>query len=67
MLTESLVEQRAGVVATYVLYLQFPLIKPYVQFSRIRLSDYLHPAAFAIPAWPPGIVSSEVPGLLWSS
>jgi len=31
----------------YVLYLQLPLIKPYVRFSRIRLSDYLHPVAFA--------------------
>jgi len=29
------------------LYLQLPLIKPYVRFSRIRLSDHLHPEAFA--------------------
>jgi hypothetical protein len=51
----------------YVLYLQLPLIKPYVRFSRIRLSDHLHPEALANHAWPSGIVSSEVPGLLWSS
>jgi hypothetical protein len=31
----------------YELYLQLPLIKPYVRFSRIRLSDYLLPEAFA--------------------
>jgi hypothetical protein len=43
------------------LYLQLPLIKPYVRFSRIRLSDHLLPVAFASPAWPSGIVSSEVP------
>ncbi len=42
------------------LYFQFPLIKPYVQFSRIRLSNHLLPEAFA-PAWPSGIVSSKVP------
>ena len=29
-----------------MLYLQLPLIKPYVQFSRIRLSNHLLPAAF---------------------
>jgi len=29
-------------------YLQHPLIKPYVQFSRIRLSDRLLPQAFAV-------------------
>ncbi len=44
------------------LYLQFPLINPYVRFSRIRLSDHLLPVAFPTPAWPSGIVSSEVPG-----
>ena len=33
-------------MATHVLYLQLPLIKPYVRFSRIRLSDHLLPAAF---------------------
>src|SRR3989304_5509240 len=42
-------------------YLQLPLIKPYVQFSRIRLSNHLLPEAFAA-AWPSGIVSSEGPG-----
>jgi len=47
-------------------YLQLPLIKPDVQFSRIRLSDNLLPEAFANHAWPSGIVSSEVPGLFWS-
>ena len=31
-----------------------------MQFSRIRLSNHLRPEAFA-PAWPSGIVSSEVP------
>ena len=41
-------------------YLQFPLVKPDSQFSRIRLSNHLLPEAFA-PAWPSGIVSSEVP------
>src|SRR3972149_8553524 len=48
-----------------MLYFQLPLIKPYVQFSRIRLSNHLLPQAFAgcvlSPAWPSGIVSSEVP------
>ena len=43
-----------------MLYLQLPLVKPYIQFSRIRLSDHLLPEAFAL-AWPSGIVSSEVP------
>jgi hypothetical protein len=33
-----------------------------MQFSRTRLSDHLLPVAFATPAWPSGIVSSEVPG-----
>ena len=33
-----------------------------MRFSRTRLSDTRLPSAFAIPAWPPGIVSSEVPG-----
>ena len=37
---------------------------PYVQFSRIRLSDHLLPEAFATPAWPSGIVSSGCPGPL---
>jgi len=47
-----------------MLYLQLPLIKPYVRFSPAKagLSDYLHPVAFATPTWPSGIVSSEVPG-----
>ena len=40
------------------LYLQLPLVKPYVQFSRIRLSDHRLPEAFAY-AWPSGIVSTE--------
>jgi hypothetical protein len=43
-----------------MLYLQLPLVKPYIRFSRIRLSDHLLPEAFAL-AWPSGIVSSEVP------
>ena len=30
-----------------MLYFQLPLIKPYVQFSRIRLSNHLLPWAFA--------------------
>jgi len=30
-----------------VLYFQLPLIKPYVRFSRIRLSNHLLPEAFA--------------------
>jgi len=42
-----------------VLYLQLPLIKPYVRFSRIRLSNHLLPEAFAF-AWPPGIASTGV-------
>src|SRR3989304_8591683 len=29
-------------------YFQLPLIKPYVQFSRIRLSNYLLPEVFAV-------------------
>ena len=40
-------------------YLQFPLIKPYVQFSRIRLSNHLLSEAFAF-AWPSGIASTGV-------
>jgi hypothetical protein len=44
------------------LYLQFPLVKPYVRFSRIRLSSHLLPEAFT-PAWPAGIVSSGDPGI----
>ena len=43
------------------LYLQFPLVKPYVRFSRIRLSNHLLPEAFAF-AWPSGIASTGVPG-----
>ncbi len=35
-------------------YLQLPLIKPYIQFSRIRLSDHLPPKAFAV--WVQGAV-----------
>jgi len=35
-------------LAQAILYLQDPLIKPYVQFSRIRLSNHLHPQAFAV-------------------
>src|SRR3989338_845852 len=31
-----------------MLYFQLPLIKPYVQFSRIRLSNHLLPEAFAV-------------------
>jgi len=42
-------------------WFQLPLIKPYVQFSRIRLSNHLLPKAFTAPAWPSGIASSEVP------
>lgn len=41
------------------LYLQLPLVKPYVQFSRIRLTDHLLPEAFTY-AWPSGIVPTEV-------
>ena len=44
-----------------MLYLQLPLIKPYVRFSRIRLSNHLLPEAFAF-AWPSGIASTGVPG-----
>jgi len=43
-------------------YLQFPLIKPYIRFSRIRLSNHLLPEAFT-SAWPSGIVSSGDPGI----
>jgi len=35
-----------------------------MRFSRTRLSDHLLPAAFAILAWPPGIVSTEVAAFL---
>ena len=48
-------------------YLRVPLLNSYIRFSRIRLPDLLLPVAFTTPAWPPGIVSSEVPGLPWSS
>ena len=29
-----------------MLYLQLPLVKPYILFSRIRLSNHLLPEAF---------------------
>jgi hypothetical protein len=43
------------------LYLQLPLIKPDVRFSRIRLPNHLLPEAFAF-AWPSGIATTGVPG-----
>ena len=43
------------------LYLQLPLVKPYVQFSRTRLSNHLLPEAFAF-TWPSSIDSTGVPG-----
>lgn len=45
-----------------LLYLQLPLIKPDVRFSRIRLSNHLLPEAFAF-TWPFSIASTGVLGI----
>jgi hypothetical protein len=42
-----------------MLYLQLPLIKPDVRFSRIRLSNHLLPEAFAF-TWPSSIAPTGV-------
>ena len=45
--------------SSWVLYLQLPLLKPDVRFSRIRLSNHLLPEAFAF-TWPSSIASTWV-------
>src|SRR3990172_6426219 len=57
----SLSSDSASRESLTMLYLQLPLIKPCVQFSRTRLSNHLLPQAFAV------CVQRAVVGILYNS